>query len=109
MFLSSRMKDLLDLVITRSTNFLTNLKVGDYFSNHSGITFFINVGKISPSRVRYTSRNYKNIDIDAFAPDISSHFPNLTRAATLDDFENLFIKYDSIISELMDKHAPMKS
>ena len=47
----------------------------------------------------YTSRNYKNIDIEAFAQDASSHFPNITRAATLEEFENLHTKYDSIISE----------
>ena len=47
----------------------------------------------------YTSRNYKNIDIEALARDVSSHFPNSTRAATLEEFENLHTKYDSIISE----------
>ena len=57
----------------------------------------------------YTSRNYKNIDIEAFAQDVSSHFPNITRAATLEEIKNLLTKYDTIVSELMDKHAPMKT
>ena len=47
----------------------------------------------------YTSRNYKNIDIEAFAQDVSSRFPSITRAVTLEEIENLHTKYDSIISE----------
>ena len=67
--------------------------------DHREITFGTNVEQITPPRVMYTSRNYKNIDIEAFAQDVSSHFPNITRAATLEEFENLHSKYDSIISE----------
>ena len=92
-------RHLLDFVITSLTDLISNLNVGDYFLDHREITFGTNVEQIRPPRVMYTSRNYKNIDIEAFAQDVSSHFPNITCAATLEEFENLHTKYDSIISE----------
>ena len=51
-------RHLLDLVITRPTDLVTNLNVGDYFSDHREITFGTNVEKIIPPRVMYTLRNY---------------------------------------------------
>ena len=62
---------LLDLVITRPTDFVSNLEVGEYFSDHREITFHLNVENVSPSRVMFTSKNYKNIDINAFTEDVS--------------------------------------
>ena len=60
-------RHLLDLVITMLTDLISNLNVGDYFSDHREIIFGTNVEQITPRRVMYTSRNYKNIDIEAFA------------------------------------------
>ena len=57
---------LLDLVITRPTDLITNLNVGDYFLDHREITFGTNVEQITPPRVVYTSRNIRILILNHF-------------------------------------------
>ena len=53
----------LDLVLTRPTDFVSNVLVGDLSSDHKIVTFNLQIGKVLPEKIKVNSRNYKGIDI----------------------------------------------
>ena len=52
---------LLALVITRPTDFASNVLVGDLFSDHKIVKFNLQTGKLLPEKIKVKSRNYNFI------------------------------------------------
>ena len=75
---------LLDLVITRPTDFVSNLLIGDLFSDHKIVTFNLQTGKVLPEKIKVNSRNYKGIDMQSLKQDITSSFENAAVSKVLD-------------------------
>ena len=97
----------IDLVITRSSeNGIDNISVlDDVISDHYPIHFTIATTRPPRMTKIITTRNYKNLDIDAFKEDIvNSKLPTTTSM----DPEILANTYNQVIGELIDKHAPSK-
>ena len=101
----------LDLVIT---NHSFARKMGSFdirqsrtTSDHFLVLFDVEL-KISPKddNRKYTNyRNFKNIDVDKFKKDIlSSDLANFDCSISADDAVSL---YDSVLTNLMDKHCPV--
>ena len=101
----------LDLVIT---NQIFARKIGQFDVCHSGTTsdhFLVSFDvdmKIIPTNdnVKYTNyRNFKNIDIGKFKDDIlSSELGNFDSCCSVDEAVSL---YESVLTQLMDKHCPI--
>ena len=100
---------ILDLVISRQSDFVSNVKVGEYFSDHKVISFNIKLRRLISERKTVTSRNYKSMDIDSFLRDIKARFQNVTLSSTIVEFENFIDSYDSIMFDLIEKYAPLKT
>ena len=95
------------IVITRSSeNGIDNISVlDDVISDHYPIQFTIATTRPPRMTKIITTRNYKNLDIDAFKEDIvNSKLPTTTSM----DPEILANTYNQVIGELIDKHAPSK-
>ena len=98
---------LLDLVITRPTDFLSNALVGDLFSDHKIVTFNLQTGNLLPEKIEVNSRNYKGIDMQSLKQGITSSFENAAVSKVL-DLDKLVTSYDEILSDIIDKHASSK-
>lgn len=99
----------LDLVFTRETdNLLNNVSVTDtQISDHFWVHGNLALHKPEPTPKEIEFRKLKDVDIEAFRKDIlSSAIANPTEE---NDVEMLVTKYNSVLSELLDKHAPKKS
>ena len=99
----------LDLVISRQKDYVFNLEVGEYFSDHKIILFDLQLRKLTPERQTITYRNYKKIDTASFLRDVNAKFHNVQPPSSIDEYESLIDSYDSIMSGLIDKHAPLKT
>ena len=99
----------LDLVISRPNDFVTNIIVGEYFSDHKTILFDLKSGKLQAKKKTVSSRNYRKMDMDSFIRDISLSFSSLNSASNIEELQDLDCSYDTIIRDLIDKHAPLKT
>ena len=99
---------ILDLLITRNNECLIdNLQIlPPVMSDHSPLTFTVRSIKPASIRKKISYRKFKDIDIKAFSEDISS-----SRIVSTDetDPELLIDLYNSEVSKVMDKHAPIVS
>lgn len=99
----------LDLILTRPEFCPASIEVSDIHSDifdHFTVRFSMPTQKPPlPKRV-LTYRKVKSIDADVFAEDIkqSKLFSQIT-----DDVDELTNRYNNVLSELLDKHAPIKS
>ena len=100
---------ILDLVISRRNDFVSNVIAGEYFSDHKVISFNIKLRRLISERKIVTSRNYKNMDTNSFLRDINARLLNVQSPSTIDEFENLVDSYDTIMSDLIEKYAPLKT
>ena len=66
----------------------------------------IDVSSKQPSKEQKTVRELSKIDIDAFKADIVLKMPSPSQLTSLDDAVD---KYDSVISSVLNKHAPAKN
>jgi hypothetical protein len=98
----------LDLVLTRSSESLKLLKVCNDLpdlTDHFSIHFQIDVAKPHLPKKEIQYRKLKSIDIDSFKADILT-------SGLLDPVDGnvdlLTDKYNLVLSEILDKHAPLK-
>ena len=68
---------ILDLVISRRNDFVSNVIAGEYFSDHKVISFNIKLRRLISERKIVTSRNYKNMDTNSFLRDINARLLNV--------------------------------
>ena len=99
---------ILDLVITRPTDFISDVLVREFFSDHKIITFQMKLKKSSFSKRWVMTRNFKDIDINALNEEIDVYFSSMTQATCINEFDTLASSYDSTFTELINKHAPLK-
>ena len=96
------------MIITRkSDDFLcvSDIVTTGYLpSDHVAIICSANIGRLDPVKMDITMRKLKNIDIDSFCQDILSSQLYLSQSPDLD---SLIDQYESVLSELLDKHAPL--
>ena len=96
----------LDLVITRSDLLVTGLKSDQSVdSDHFALIF--NLSFQSPGAVKrtITYRSWKSVDISILRSDIAKAFDGFTTQ----DPESAVESYNSVLKDIVDKHAPEKS
>lgn len=99
---------ILDLVITRSEeNIVNNVNVFDpVISDHSAIQLQLTLRKPQFMKKTLTFRNLRSLNCDALKTDISSS--SLIRDCDNVDVNTLVDKYDKILRQIIDSHAPVK-
>ena len=97
---------MLDLVFTRSMEEQPfNLKVDTpVISDHSPISFNINLSKPLAERKVISFRKVNNIDEKIFQQDIMS---SVLYSHPATDIDNLVKQYDNTLRSIFDKHAPL--
>ena len=99
----------LDLLITRSeSNITSNISEFDpCISDHHAITFNLNVpSHRRPSQTTKLVRSFKSINITNFSNDILSSDLHTVTPTSLNSYVDLF---SSTLSNILNKHAPLKS
>ena len=97
----------LDLVITRCTEcIITDLNIFDpCLSDHKAILFKAMTEKPKFLKKTIHFRNWKNFDMDAFKDELCQS--DLTTLST-DNVTSLVCQYNAVLSELVEKHAPLQ-
>ena len=97
----------IDVVITPSKeSYVTGvnlLKID--LSHHLLIEFKVSASTVSSSRKVITYRNTKNIDSTSFNNELTE---KLQEMHTTDDMSVMISEYNSIVTEVLNKHAPVK-
>ena len=105
---STHNKDhILDLVITRTgENIIGTLQVRNpMISDHYPVHLTLNVEKPEPQKKVLVYRKLKSIDRPQLATDIKDSALYTTPASEISE---LVEQYDTVLQELLDKHAPTK-
>ena len=100
---------ILDLFITRSADppVFSHLKVISGFSDHSAITCYLTVRKPRAQTKIKTTRNLHSIDLNLLCTEINDN--HLTAQCSVINVNEAVDSYNSILSKLLDKFAPVKS
>ena len=85
---------LLDLVISRPTDFVSNIIIGEYFSDHKTILFDLKSGKLPIIKKSVSSRKYRNLDTDAFIGEIILAFSAHNSPSNINELQSLDSSYD---------------
>ena len=98
----------LDLLITRcSENTIHGQPSIDHFiSDHAVIKCKLTFKKPPPPKSKIMFRKLKSIDLTAFQSDIESS--NLSENSS-SNATDLVLRYNNTLSEILDKHAPLRS
>ena len=98
---------ILDLLVTRSSeNIVKKTTVSDLLSDHHAVHAQLGFTKAHQARKRVTFRKLQSIDQRQLHQDIMSSALTNTSNTSLDD---LIQRYESVMCELLDKHAPLKT
>ena len=100
---------LLDLIISRPTDFVSNVAVGEFFSDHRLVTFSIKVKKDNGPKKMITSRNFKNMNKYLLMQDIKRNFQGMKPVATSSELDNVIENYSTAICGLIDRYAPLRT
>ncbi len=97
----------LDLLITRkSENCVRDTSIiSGLPSDHKAVLASLDFSRPGTSKKLVAYRKLREIDIDAFKKDISSSLVS----SPADDTSSLVDKYNSVLSHLLDQHAPQKT
>ena len=74
-------------------------------SDHFATTCLIDIVRPAPTKQRVKVRRFRSVDITQLKQDIMSS-PLITESET--DINLLTVQYDTVLGDLMDKHAPLK-
>ena len=99
--------NVLDLIITRSgETSVSNLSVHDpVISDHFVVHCSLTIKKPPDAKITVMTRKLCNIDSDSLCTDIRSS--SLYNSPSL-DLSELCDQYDSALSSILDKHAPLR-
>ena len=97
----------LDLLLTRASDSgVKHIEVKNHLlSDHFAVHFSLSISRPSRPIKTINYRNYKNIDIPAFKSDLKKLE---LQSTTLYDPDELAIAYNKVLSQILDKHAPLK-
>ena len=104
-----KMAHLLDLIISRPTDFVSNVAVGEFFSDHRLVTFSSKVKRDNGPKKMITSRNFKNMNTNLLMQDIKRNFQSMKPVATSSELDNVIEKYSTAICGLIDICAPLRT
>ena len=92
-------------VITREDdNLILNTEVLDLITDHHLIKCKLSTSKPALHTKTISARKLRSVDMDAFKADILASI-----MCTSEDVSNLVDSYNSTLSSILDKHAPLKS
>ena len=100
---------ILDLVISKPNDFVSGVQLGEYFSDHKAITFNIKSQKLPSRKQLVKSRNYRNMDTNAFISDITRFLSNIQPSTSICELVKLVALYENVLVDLIDKYAPIKT
>ena len=108
MFPTHESGNTLDLLLTRaSENLISDVTLSSHLpSDHCAVISFLDLGKFKDQRLTIASRKISEIDLDSFRSDI---LESELRLAPADDVDTLIEQYNSTLSRLLNKHAPLKT
>jgi len=97
---------ILDIVLTRISESLASVEVHDeLLSDHCSVSFEMDLAKPPLPKKEVQYRKVKSIDLKKFRSDIiESGLPGFHH----DDVDKLVDMYNSTLSEILEKHAPIK-
>ena len=96
----------LDLVITRNDLLVTGLQSDQSVdSDHFALIFSLSFQSPGAVKRTITYRNWKSVDISVLHSDITKAFDGFTTQ----DPESAVESYNSVLKDIVDKHAPEKS
>ena len=94
----------LDVVISRESDRLVqDVRVLNKISDHWPIACHLDFTKPAPVKKTISARNFRSINANDFCNDILTSELMLSPAT---DISRLVRQYNSVLSELLDKHAP---
>jgi exonuclease III len=97
----------LDLVITRhDDDVICDVAVSDMISDHAIVDIKLAVSKPGRPKKKVSYRKYRAIDINQLRTDILECDLTVSPSSALDQ---LVEQYDTCLSNLMDKHAPIRT
>ena len=97
----------LDLVMSHADDdTVASCSTSHFISDHNAISVRLNTGRAHPPRKMISSCKLRSIQIPALADDVSS---SSLAAALPDDVDEAVEVYNTVLSELLDKHAPLKT
>lgn len=95
---------ILDLLITRSSDDITDIIISDpAISDHYAVIFKLPLTKPCAEKKSVTSRKYKDIDITEFYNDLRTTAVITSPASTV---SALITQYNSSLLNVLDRHAP---
>ena len=96
----------LDLLLSRrEDDIVHSCSVGHFIADHNALQIDLKCGKIHPPRKVITYRPMRTIDVPSFIADLKSSSLFSHENIPLD---TLVDKYNSVLEELLNKHAPLK-
>jgi len=97
----------LDLVMTRTeNNIVRECITSDFISDHNAILVTLNTGKDHPPRKYIETRKLRDIQFASLDDDIAS---SVLSTALPDDVDDAVESYNTVLTELLNKHAPLKT
>ena len=99
----------IDLIISHPNDFVYNVVVNEHFSDHKTVSFTLRAIKPPSKSETVTSRNIRSINMEAFTQDITTCLANNEISTSIPKFNDRVKWYDTILSALTDKHAPLKN
>ena len=102
---TSKHLHLLNYIITRKDcDYTSNFRVSDFISDHRALHLSLRCMRPHPARKRIQVRALRRIRGDVLDADLAGFIVD----EECDDVNVVVTQYDDFLSELLDKHAPLK-
>ena len=93
----------IDLIISHPNDFVYNVVVNEYFSDHKTVSFTLRAIKAPSKSETVTSRNFRSINMVAFTQDITTCLANNEISTSIPKSNDRVKWYDTVLSALIDK------
>ena len=106
--ITNNTKTLIDIIITTREDRIENhIVIGNSISDHdlTGINRKMNCKKFKPRRI--ITRNYTKYDKEAYQIELTNSFSFLNDITNYPDANVTWDKFKSVLSLVIDKHAPL--
>ena len=105
-FLTHQSNHTIDLTITHHSSIIKSVRQGEFFSDHCFINTNLHIDQPIPPKKIVTYRKLKNIDKIKFNCDLRDAFIFRNQLTTLEEHVS---SYNTILTETLEKHAPIKT
>ena len=94
----------LDFILSREADdLIQDCYASDFISDHNAVLVNLRCGRPHASRKQIVYRKVKSVDVSAFTSDIQACLKDDNKCESVDDAVS---KYNSVLSDVLDKHAP---